>query len=369
MDCEALATSGYRGIAGLAGMRHGQYRLTIPGTNIITTGGDGSVILKSALVVACCVVTVLAATAARAAELDKSIIIRAGKTDSPNHALARQFAEAVAVAVNGAYTLVVQESQGSVQNVIDAAKPQSPNYVFTAGPDVIATARRGQKPFAPNRRYNDIRALVPIPAQTLHWVVRQDSGITRLEDLAGHNFISGPKGSVAERVTTAALQTLGIDKQVQIMDLDAAAAPAALKAKQVSGFALAGAYPLPAIVDLARALPLRLIGLPKPALATVVAADETVTAETVPQDAYPGMTQPITTVAVPAGIYTTLQMSTATAYAITKAFWTQHAALAQRNPPWGAVTFGSLAMLKVKLHAGALRYYRERHVAVPKSLR
>jgi TRAP-type uncharacterized transport system substrate-binding protein len=62
-------------------------------------------------------------------------------------------------------------------------------------------------------------------------------------------------------------------------------------------------------------------------------------------------------------------MSTATAYAITKAFWTQHATLAERNPPWSAVTFRSLAMLKVKLHPGALRYYRERRVAVPKALR
>ena len=316
----------------------------------------------------CCAALVLAAVAARGAEPDKSIVIRAGKSDSPSHVLARQFAEAVAVAVNGAYTLVVQESQGSVQNVIDAAKPL-PNYVFTAGPDVIDAAQRGQKPFTPNRRYRDIRALVPIPAQTLNWVVRRDSGIAQLEDLAGHNFITGPKGSVAERVTTTALETLGIAKQVQIMDLDAAAAPAALKAKQVAGFALAGAYPLPAINELARALPVRLLGLPKPALAKVLAADETVTAETLPVGAYPGMDHAVTTLAVPAGIYTTSHMSSATAYAITKAFWSQHAALAERNPPWSAVTFAALGMLKAKLHEGALRYYRERHVAVPKALR
>lgn len=325
-------------------------------------------ILNRALVISCCAAVLLAGGPARAAEPAASIVIRAGKTDSPNHVLARQFAEAVAVAISGAYTLVVQESQGSVQNVMDAVKPQR-NYVFTAGPDLIAEARRGQKPFAPNHRYRDIRALFPIPPQTLHWVVRQDSGIVRLEDLAGRSFISGAKGSIAERVTSTALQALGIDRQVQIMDIDAAAAPAALKAKQVSGIALAGAYPLPPILDLATALPVRLIGLPKPALAKVLAADETVVAETVPNGAYPGMDGDVTTLAVPAGVYTTLHMPASTAYAITKAFWSQRAALAKRNPPWNAVSFASLGMLKVKLHEGALRYYREQHVKVPKALR
>jgi TRAP transporter TAXI family solute receptor len=326
------------------------------------------VILKRALVVSCCVALWLAGSIARAAEPAASIVIRAGKSDSPNYLLARQFAEAVAVAVNGAYTLVVQESQGSVQNVIDAAKGQR-NYVFTASPDLIAEARRGQKPFAPDARYGNIRALFPIPAQTVHWIVRQDSGIAGLDGLAGGSFISGAKGSVAERVTMTALQALGIDRQVQIMDIDAAAAPAALKAKQVSGIALAGAYPLPAVLDLASALPVKLVGLPKPALAKVLAADETVAAEIVPKGAYPGMDADVTTLAVPAGVFTTLHMRATTAYAITKAFWSQHAELAKRSPVWNAVDTAALATLKVKLHQGALRYYREQHMAVPKALR
>jgi uncharacterized protein len=52
-------------------------------------------------------------------------------------------------------------------------------------------------------------------------------------------------------------------------------------------------------------------------------------------------------------------MSDATAYAITKAFWTQRQALVERNPAWGAVAPTALPMLGVALHRGALRYYRE----------
>ncbi len=322
--------------------------------------------LSRALAIACCV-SVLPA-AARAADPPPSIVVHAGKADSTSYAFARQFAEAVAVAVGGAYTLVVQESQGSVQNVMDAVKAQR-NYVFTAGPDLIAEARRGQKPFTPNARYREIRALFPIPAQTVHWIVRRDSGITRLEELAGRNFISGPKGSIAERVTATALQALGIERQVQIMDIDAAAAPAALKAKQVSGIALAGAYPMPAILDLAAALPIRLLGLTRPELEKMLKADETVAAETVPKGVYPGVDAGVTMLAVPSGVYTTTRMPDATAYAITKAFWTEHAVLARRSPPWAAVDFAALGALKVRLHPGALRYYREQHVRLPRALR
>jgi TRAP transporter TAXI family solute receptor len=320
------------------------------------------VILRTLALCLCVVAPLLAAAK------EPAITIRAGKSDSLNHALAVQFAEAVAIAVNGAYTLDVQESQGSVANVMDAAKAPA-NYLFTAGSTVIAAAQHGQKPFAPNPRYRDIRALVPIPPQTVHWVVRQDSNITSLYGLAGQIFISGAKGSVSERVTGEVFEEIGIEHDVQIMDIDAAAAPAALKAKQVSGFAIAGPYPLPALVALASTTPIRLLSLPELQLRKVAAGDDSIAAEQVPKRAYPGLESDVTVLALPAGIYTTTRMSDATAYAITKAFWSQRPALEQKNPPWQAVSLAMLATLGVRLHPGALRYYRETHVPVPKALR
>jgi uncharacterized protein len=316
----------------------------------------------------CCVALWFAGGPAVAKDATAPIVIRAGKNDSPNHALARQFAEAVAAAVSGTYTLDVQESQGSVQNVIDAVKAPG-NFLFTAGPNVIAEARRGEKPFAPDKHYRDIRALFPIPAQTLHWVVRADSPIKTPRDLASHNFIAGAKGSISERLTVATLQALSIDHQVQLMDIDANAAPAALKANQASGIALAGAYPLPILLELARTTPIRLLSLPQLELAKMLSADDSTAAVRIPKGTYPGVDEDVTTLAIPAGVYTTRHMPAATAYAITKAFWTQHAKLAQRNPPWSAITPATLAQLKVKLHKGALRYYAEAKIKVPAALR
>ena len=321
-----------------------------------------------AVAAASAVALFLAGVPAAAKNATASIVIRAGKTGSASHTLARQLAAAVAVAVNGAYTLDVKESQGSVQNVIASlAAPR--DYVFTAAPDVIAAAERGAKPFKRDGRYRRIRALVPMPALTVQWVVSAASGVTALSGLAGHPFIAGPRGSVGERVTEAALQALGIEPSVQLLGIDPVAAPAALKAKQVEGFALAGAYPVPALVDLARALPIRLLGLPQPALGEMLAADDSLAAEVVPKGSYPGQDADVTTVAVPGGLYTTLRMPEKTAYAITKAFWSRRDKMIARNPQWQAVTFATLATLKVRLHRGALRYYREAGVKLPRALR
>lgn len=296
------------------------------------------------------------------------IRVRAGKADNPNYALVRQLAEAVALASNGALSLDVRESQGTVENVIEAPHDNA-NTIFTASRSVILQARRGRKPFTPNRGYDEIRALFPIPFQTVHWVVRQDSGIKTMADLAGHGFVPGPSGSVSERVTASALQALGIEKKVMLMDLDIAAAPDAVMSNKVSGLAMAGSFPIPRILDIAKATPIRLLGLPPAIVTKMVAADDTIIAETIPKGTYPGITADVSTVAVPVGIYTMGRMSNATAYALTKAFWSQIHALAQKNPAWQAMTGAVVPTLGIKLHPGALRYYKEAGIRLPAGLR
>ena len=305
---------------------------------------------------------------AQAAGSPAAIDIHAGKADSAYHALAVQFAEAVAIAANGSLTLDVHESQGSVQNIIEALH-HDPNYIFTATPSLIAQARRGEKPFSRDPRYGAIRALFPIPALTMHWLVRADSGVKDFSDLVGRSFIPGGKGSYSEQQTAAILHTLGIEASVQLIDIDAGAAPAALLGKQVIGAALAGPYPMPAVQDLAGKMPVRLLSLTPAQLKKTLASDDSTVAQIIPKGTYPGIDEDTATIALPAGAYTTARMSDAVAYAVTKAFWTQQGALALRNPPWGAVRPAALAALGVRLHPGALRYYREIGVKIPQALR
>jgi TRAP transporter TAXI family solute receptor len=291
------------------------------------------------------------------------IIVHAGKSDSLSHALAVQFAAALAQG-NNALTVQVAESQGSVQNIIDTLQ-RSNHYLFTAPPNLIIQAQRGEKPFRRNWRYREIRALFPIPPLAMHWVVRADTGIKHFSELAGKSLVPGTKASFSERQTIALLHALGLDQRVQLIDIDPAGAEAALAAKQVAGEAVAGTVPLPRVTALAKTVPLHFLSLGHKTLAKLLAGDDSLVAETIPKGTYPGQDRDIRTVALPTGVYTTTAMSNELAYAITKAFWSQKWALAQRNPPWNSVSPASLATLGVKLHPGALRYYREAGIKVP----
>jgi TRAP transporter TAXI family solute receptor len=255
-----------------------------------------------------------------------------------------------------------------VQNVIDASRLE-PAAAFTASPSLIQQARKGEKPFEPDPRYEEIRGLFTVPYVTVHWIVRADAAIRSVRDLAGSPFIPGTRGSVAERLTASVLKAMDIEDKVPMIDVDAATAIPALKEGKVAGIALAGAYPLPSIVDLANEMPIRLIGLGKDDLPKVLADDDSIAAVTIPKGTYPKVDESVTTIARPTGLYATSEMSEAVAYAITKAFWTTRAKLARQNPQWLATTPDTLSALGAKLHPGALRYYTEAGLPIPPLLR
>jgi uncharacterized protein len=311
--------------------------------------------------------TVLMSPAA-AAVADPPLALRAGKADSPYHALALELVAALGEPGSNAPTIAVEESQGSVQNVIDAAQDQAPR-LFTAPPNVISDARRGNKPYGKNPRYADVRALFPIPFQTMHWVVRKDGDIQSFDDLSGHPFAPGPRGSFSERQTATVLKILGLEDRLQLVDIDANAAGPALASKQIAGFAVAGSYPIAAVTALADTAPIKLLSLTASQARQERASDGTTIVTTIPAGTYPGVDTDTLTVALPAGIYTTSRLSDADAYRITKAFWSNLSTLAQTAPGWRAVSPKMLAVLGAKLHPGALKYYREAHIAVPTTLR
>src|SRR5690606_10731877 len=111
------------------------------------------------------------------------ITYKSAKTSSSYYQMGVQIAEAVKAGTKGSAIVTVEESQGSVQNVMEAAMRPG-NYVFTSPPALVGSALAGTGPFKerPNPKFAEIRALFPIPSLTMHFVVRADSGI---KDFAG----------------------------------------------------------------------------------------------------------------------------------------------------------------------------------------
>ena len=318
--------------------------------------------------IAAAVALVAIATLASPISAQTRVTLKSATAGSSYYLMMVQLGEALKTASNGELSPTIEESQGSVQNVKEAARRPG-NFVFTTPPGLIRDARDGKAPFAGESGYDALRGLFPIPGITMHWVVRADAGVQSLADLAGKDFIAGGRGTAGQRLTAAALTALGLDGKVRLVDTELASAPAAVRNRQVAGYGTASTHPSPQVQELAASTAIRLIGLNDDELVKVRAIDASSAPVVIARGTYAGVDQDVTTLSIPVGAYGTTRMSDDAAYAATQAFWTQREAMARQNPWWGGVTPAMIASLGARLHPGALRYYTQAGIPVPDALR
>lgn len=313
--------------------------------------------------IAAAVVLLSAGMASGPAAAETRVTYKSAKSTSSYYQMAVQVAEAVKAATDDEIVLTVEESQGSVQNVKEAARRDG-NYVFTTPPGLVKLAMAGQKMFEKDdlAKYQEIRSLFPIPSLTMHMVVRADSGVTRLADLAGKKFLIG-KGSFGASEAEKYLALFGLEGKVDLVDVELNSAVPALKNGQIDGFATAGSYPAPNVMEAAAGTKIRLISLSDDQIAETK-RDKLV----IPAGTYPGVEDAVTTTTLPVGAYTTTAMTDETAYRLTKALWERKKDMIKTAPWWQAVTVDGLATLGAPLHPGARRFYEESGVEIPSAL-
>lgn len=295
-------------------------------------------------------------------QAETRVTYKSAKSTSSYYQMAVQIAEAMKMGSGGDIIVTVEESQGSVQNVKEVGN-RGGNYVFTTPPVLVKLAMDGKKMFKDaNPRYQEIRSLFVIPSLTMHLVVRADAGIEQFSDLAGKKFLIG-KGSFGAREAAKYIELFGLKDKVDLIDVELNAAVAALKNGQIDGFATAGSYPAPNVIEAAAGTPLRIISLSDDQVAQTRRVRLVIPAGT-----YPGIDKDVVTTSLPVGAYSTTEMSDDLAYQLTRTFWEQKSAMGQNNAWWNAVTVDGLDSLGAKLHPGALKYYREAGVAVPQRL-
>jgi TRAP transporter TAXI family solute receptor len=309
-----------------------------------------------------------AALVAAPVAAETRVTLKSANAGSSYYMMTVQLSETLAEATGGELVATVEESQGSVQNV-KAAPRRGAGYVFTSPPSLVRQAQKGDKPFEGETGFETIRTLFVMPSVTMHFVVRGDAGIEKLEDLAGKTFVPGGRGTFTERQSRAVFKLLGIDEKVNTREVELSGAVAAMRNRQIDGFATGSSHPTSHVTELASGMPIKLLPLSDAQVKAVMDADPSVTKVVIAKGTYPGQEADVQTVAIPVGAYTTSATDEATAYKITKAFWQRKDAMAAQNPWWAAVEPAQVGALGVKLHPGAVRYYAESGVAVPDSLK
>lgn len=297
---------------------------------------------------------------APSAEAQTRVTYKSAKSTSSYYQMAVQVAEAVRKATDGGVQVTVEESQGSVQNVKEAAL-RGGDYVFTTPPVLINLAKGGKKMFEDGKDYSTIRALFVIPSLTMHYVVDADAGIGSFADLDGKGFIIG-KGSFGAREAASNFEQFGVSPD--LVDVELNAAVPALQNGQVAGFATAGSYPAPNVMEAAASTEITLLSMSDEQVETTGR-----TRLVIPAGTYPGVDRDTVTTSLPVGAYTTTEMDEETAYRLTKSYWESKPKMAETARWWAGVDPAMLETMAGPLHAGALRYYEEAGISVPDALK
>lgn len=287
------------------------------------------------------------------------VTYKSAKTTSSYYQMAVQLAEAMKAGSDGSISVTVEESQGSVQNVMEV-KSRAGDYVFTTPPALIGLAQAGKAMFEgkTDPKFDEIRALFPIPSLTMHFVMSKDSGVESFADLEGKTVLIG-KGSFGAKEGEKYLKMFGLEGKVELADVELSAAGAALKNGQIDGFVTAGSYPAPNVIEAAASTGVHVLSL----------TDEQVTQTkrtrlVIPAGTYAGQDQDIVTTSLPVVAYSTTAMDDDTAYALTKTYWSQKENMGSGAAWWNAVNSDMLVNIKGKIHPGAIRYYKEQEIAL-----
>ena len=306
----------------------------------------------------------LALTSSITAGAETRVTYKSAKSTSSYYQMAVQIAENMKAGSGGNIIVTVEESQGSVQNVMEAAV-RTNNYVFTTPPVLVKLAQAGKAMFKgkSNPKFNNIRALFPIPSLTMHFVMSADSGVSKFSDLEGKTILLG-KGSFGAKEGAKYLKLFGLGGKVKLANVELNNAVPAIKNRQIDGFVTAGSYPAPNVIEAAAGIGVTLISLSD---AQVKKSKRT--RLIIPAGTYPGIDTDTVTTSLPVIAYTISNMNNETAYQLTKTYWNQIASMGKAFPWWNGVSGKMLTNIYGKIHAGALRYYDEAGINVPSANR
>ena len=279
------------------------------------------------------------AIAATSASAESRVTYKSAKSTSSYYQMAVQIAEAMKSSSD--IVVTVEESQGSVQNVMEV-KARGSDYVFTTPPALVRLAQGGKAMFEgkSDPSFADIRALFPIPSLTMHFVARADAGISSFADLEGKTVLLG-KGSFGAREGEKYLNLFGLEGKVTLAEVELSNAVPALKNGQIDAFVTAGSYPAPNVIEAAASTGVTVLSLSEDQIAETKRARLVIPAGT-----YAGQDSDIITTSLPVVAYSTTKMDEETAYQLTKTYWEGKDAMGEAAPWWNGVDEGLMGNIE-----------------------
>jgi TRAP transporter TAXI family solute receptor len=261
---------------------------------------------------------------------------------------------------------VAQASSGSVEN-INAIRAGEIESGFSQA-DIAFWGYTGTGLFQEAGAMGELRAIARLYSELVHIVVPADSDIHTIADLAGHRVSLGEEGSGTLIDMRILLKAHGLSEtDIEPVYLRPDRSGDLLIKGELDAFAIIGGTPLPAVADLARRLPIRLLPIEDAAVGGLIADYPFFVPAAFEEGIYEGVSA-VPTIAVGAIWVTTTAVDEETVYGIARALWHPSTlALLKGGHPRGAeiVLEKALQGLGIPLHPGAERFYGEEGLPLP----
>ncbi|MBM3451332.1 MAG: TAXI family TRAP transporter solute-binding subunit [Armatimonadetes bacterium] len=239
--------------------------------------------------------------------------------------------------------------------------------------DIVYYAFNGIEMFARDKQ-DRLRGMAMLYPETIQLVTLQSKNINSVADLRGKRVAVGaPKSGTevnARQILraydigyTITQRTTGLTNLITAEFLSFAEAADQLKDGVIDAAFITAGHPTAAVQDIAASRDIKIVSIPANVVERLREPYPYYTAVTIPANTYRGQTADVPTTAVMAMLVTRQEVPEDLVYQLTKALWENVTALQQAHARGRDIrTETARNGMPVTMHAGALRYYRERNI-------
>lgn len=211
--------------------------------------------------------------------------------------------------------------------------------------------------------YSAIAALYPEAVQI---VVRADSQIATVSDLAGKKVSVGEADSGTQRNAAQILQVYGLtSNMLTVLNMTYTEAVNALRSGTIDAMFCTAGVPAQVITDLSKEMPINLVPVKGQQAALLKDAYGFYTKVDIPAGTYSGQKNDVTTLAVQSVLLASDKVPEETIHTITSALFREKAALNEAVPvEFDLQEETAVESITIPFHPGAVKYYGEHGISL-----
>ena len=229
--------------------------------------------------------------------------------------------------------------------------------------DVIDEMYYGTLEEAAMKGFSAVAALYPEPVQI---VVKADSQIVSVKDLAGKTVSVGEADSGTQKNAAQILQAYGLtSNMLTIQNMTYTEAVNALSSGKIDAMFCTAGAPAQVVTDLSAQTPVSLVPIDSEKSALLTNAYGFYSETVIPAGTYKGQQKDVTTLAVQSVLLASDKVPEDTVYTITSALFKEKAALNSAVPvEFDLVEQNAVESITIPFHKGAASYYAECGITV-----